>query len=81
MHDFSTDGYSYYPLIKDYKKTKLSEIFHTELQEFTYVYDFGDDWTHKITFEKILDETLHYPKLMAGKGQCPHKDCGGYMGV
>ncbi|MBI9066993.1 MAG: plasmid pRiA4b ORF-3 family protein [Salinivirgaceae bacterium] len=59
---------------------KLSYIFKTEKQKFTYIYDFGDDWVHTIVLEKILPELSLYPKLLAGKGHCPPEDCGGVWG-
>lgn len=63
------------------KKTKISDIFNTEGQTFTYIYDFGDNWVHKITLEKI-DETDNSPSatLLNGKGACPPEDCGGPWG-
>ncbi|HNQ59722.1 MAG TPA: plasmid pRiA4b ORF-3 family protein [Bacteroidales bacterium] len=59
-------------------KTKLTDIFNREGQIFTYIYDFGDDWVHKITLEKI--DKLHDSSsaiLLGGKGACPPEDCGG----
>lgn len=64
----------------DAEETELSEIFHSEKQKFTYIYDFGDDWVHQITLENILDEIHIFPQLVAGKGQCPPEDCGGAWG-
>lgn len=62
-------------------ETKLSEIFTVEKQTFTYIYDFGDNWHHKITLEKILsDETISIPQLIKGKGACLPEDCGGAQG-
>lgn len=58
----------------------LSEIFMTEKQKFTYIYDFGDTWEHMITLEKIEHENLIFPKIETGKGQCPPEDCGGPWG-
>jgi hypothetical protein len=62
------------------EETDLSEIFHSEKQKYTYIYDFGDDWIHQITLEKVLDEVHMFPELLAGKGQCPPEDCGGPWG-
>lgn len=64
----------------DADKTKLSEIFVKEGQKYTYIYDFGDDWIHKITLEKILAESSDKPICLAGKGKCPPEDCGGIWG-
>ena len=60
------------------KDLKLSDIFKTKEQTFTYIYDFGDDWKHKITLEEIDKKNISLkPKLIAGKGACPPEDCGG----
>ncbi|MFB6318958.1 plasmid pRiA4b ORF-3 family protein [Saccharicrinis sp. FJH54] len=70
--------------VYDAEKIKLSDIFVNEKQKFTYLYDFGDDWNHIITLEKILPETSMYPTLIKGQGMCPPEDCGGpwgYMGL
>jgi Plasmid pRiA4b ORF-3-like protein len=58
----------------------LSEIFKTEKQHFSYIYDFGDSWEHKITLEKIIEEPSIFPECTAGKGKCPPEDCGGIWG-
>lgn len=51
------------------------------LDKFVYVYDFGDDWIHDITLEKVDEEaTLEHPVCITGKGACPPEDCGGIYG-
>lgn len=45
-----------------------------------YVYDFGDDWTHDIALEKVLDQPSEHATCTAGKGACPEEDCGGIWG-
>jgi len=59
---------------------KLSDIFLTEKQKFTYIYDFGDDWNHQITLEKILEEKVLYARCIRASGACPPEDCGGPWG-
>ena len=76
--DDSDMGFDDEPLNAD--EVKLSDIFYTEKQKFNYIYDFGDNWEHTIVLEKILTEPTIYPKLIAGKGQCPPEDCGGIWG-
>ena len=91
LFQFSPKGYASHPLIGipdsefaadtlEAKKIKLSEIFRMPKQKFTYIYDFGDDWVHQITLEKITDEKLLRAKCLAGKGACPPEDCGGPWG-
>jgi len=47
-----------------------------------YVYDFGDNWEHELTLEKILpkEKGAKYPRCIAGKGACPPENCGGVYG-
>lgn len=48
---------------------------------FTYTYDFGDDWEHRVEVEKIMsDYSLNYPAVLKYKGNCPLEDSGGIYG-
>lgn len=66
----------------DFKKEEASETIidsylDTEIH-FTYVYDFGDDWQHLVTVEKILEDyDKNYPQVLKYKGETPYEDCGG----
>lgn len=92
LYQFSPTGYGSKPKIampdpegwdmpdKHAGKVKLDKIFNAEKQKYTYIYDFGDDWIHKITLEKILPDEIKYPVCLAGKGECPPEDCGGPWG-
>lgn len=92
LYQFSPQGYGSYPVIAilskdDWEKpdmnamkTKLNKIFSSENESFNYIYDFGDDWSHKIVLEKILPEKIISPVCLAGKGTCPPEDCGGSWG-
>ena len=61
---------------------KISEWFTEENKKAEYLYDFGDDWHHGVTLEKILsrEQKDKYPRCIAGKRACPHEDCGGVWG-
>jgi hypothetical protein len=52
------------------------------LKTFTYLYDFGDGWEHKIKVERILppDPQLHLPFCVVGANACPPDDVGGVPG-
>jgi hypothetical protein len=67
---------------------KLSRKYHlnklaSKGSVFTYTYDFGDDWEHKIT---VMDDNYQIGTfdgdfaLLAGKRACPPEDCGGEYG-
>lgn len=50
-------------------------------KKMVYIYDFGDDWTHDITLEKILSvEEEPKPICVDGFGSSPWEDCGGPWG-
>ncbi|MCW0213238.1 MAG: plasmid pRiA4b ORF-3 family protein [Pseudonocardia sp.] len=46
---------------------------------FGYRYDFGDDWAHRLTVEKIVaaEPGVRYPRCVSGSGACPPEDVGG----
>lgn len=92
LFQFSPKGYNSSPVISvpnsewdeepvsDSKKIKLSEVFNKPRQKFTYLYDFGDDWIHIITLEKITEENIIRGNCIDGQGACPPEDCGGAWG-
>lgn len=47
-----------------------------------YAYDFGDDWQHAVVHEGMerADDSLAYPRCVAGAQRCPPEDCGGVHG-
>ena len=49
---------------------------------FTYVYDYGDDWRHKVKVEKImtLDTPIDTGMCIGGENACPPEDVGGPPG-
>jgi hypothetical protein len=71
------DGYRERP--KDAAKTKVGPfIKQKKLKNFTYLYDFGDDWVHDITVERIDEEADASGAVnQGGRGTCPPEDCGG----
>ena len=68
--------------VVDAGSIKISKLLTNEKDKINYTYDYGDDWKHKITLEKILteDKNLTYPKCIKGKRACPPEDCGGVWG-
>ena len=92
LYQFSPNGYGSNPVIgipskDDWEqpemnsmKTRLNKVFTQEKQSFNYIYDFGDDWVHKIVLEKVVPEPIKSPVCLDGKGNCPPEDCGGPWG-
>jgi hypothetical protein len=66
--------------VTDSNTKKLKDVFTKEGKKYTYTYDFGDDWVHKITLEKIIDEKRTNATCIDGKGACPPENCGGVWG-
>lgn len=65
----------------DSAEEMMLEAYLDQEDRFTYVYDFGDDWRHAVTVEKILDDyDKNYPMVIKYKGDCPPEDCGGIYG-
>jgi len=63
-------------------KQNIADYFSMENRTASYVYDFGDNWEHKIQLEKILprEKGVKYPVCIKGKRACPPEDCGGIWG-
>jgi hypothetical protein len=61
---------------------EIAHYFSMKNRKADYTYDFGDDWQHGITLEKILPRVprLRYPVCVAGARACPPEDCGGVGG-
>lgn len=47
-----------------------------------YIYDFGDNWEHKILLEDVLlyESGIKYPQCPGGERACPPEDCHGSYG-
>jgi hypothetical protein len=58
------------------------EWTYTRPIQFLYVYDFGDDWRHRVTLETLIapDSTRPYPACIAGARAHPPEDVGGVSG-
>lgn len=60
----------------------LVDSFFRNYKWIRYIYDFGDDWRHKINIEKVdFDYTLREVTLLKFKGDNFEEDCGGVWGA
>ncbi|HHT87707.1 MAG TPA: hypothetical protein GX002_01660 [Clostridiales bacterium] len=64
----------------DSSRTYIDEYMEKQ-NLFTYTYDIGDKWTHRVTIENvIMDYPYNYPKVIKYKEDTPIEDCGGIYG-
>jgi len=89
LHQFEIDGQKY-EIPEDgvnpeagYKnefEVSLTSVC-SEGSEFLYIYDFGDNWQHKITITKMNSQSDSmfpaWPICTDGSRACPPEDCGG----
>lgn len=67
--------------LTDESTVTVGNLLHDTGDRMSYVYDFGDDWEHRITLEKIdsaAGESL--PRCIGGRGAGPAEDSGGTWG-
>lgn len=64
------------------KNVKLAALLGRGVEQFLYRYDFGDDWEHVITVERMAEPEagVAYPVLVDGARRAPPEDCGGPPG-
>ncbi|KXB07633.1 hypothetical protein AKJ51_00765 [candidate division MSBL1 archaeon SCGC-AAA382A20] len=76
------DGPMIGPPMKDESGARLRQIISNEGDRFSYEYDFGDSWEHRLEVEKILPakEAEETPVCLDGEMACPPEDCGGRFG-
>ena len=70
------------PHVKNGATTPLAAILTSGMTEFDYVYDFGDNWEHRIVVEQIAEAKTgaKYPRFLGSERRCPPEDCGGPPG-
>jgi hypothetical protein len=70
------------PHVKNGEITQLAAILASGTRKFLYVYDFGDNWEHRIIVEEISNTEADaiYPRFLGGERRCPPEDCGGPPG-
>lgn len=64
--------------VTDCRETQIGQYINEYRKKMVYTYDFGDNWQHEVTLEKVLDKpSPAIPQCVGGKGMCPPDDCGG----
>lgn len=89
LHEFEIGGGRYGTPDPDWGNDEVHNESRAKLfrlvgegDRLNYTYDFGDDWEHRITVEKIVppQDGTHYPACTAGRRACPPEDVGGPWG-
>ena len=64
------------------RSTLQGVLEETGKKSLTYIYDYGDNWEHRISLEGICEpvEGQLYPALVKAEGRCPPEDIGGFPG-
>jgi len=77
-HDVEQDGRSG-PCEAD---VQLSQVLTKAGEKMLYLYDFGNNWAHRVRLEKTVNWVNGAPlaRCLAGKRACPPEDCGGPSG-
>jgi hypothetical protein len=67
--------------VENEARVRLEEVAAAK-SKLTYWYDFGDDWWHDITVERVgpREAGVEYPRLLAGERSAPPEDVGGVGG-
>ncbi len=75
LEDFDTG-------ILETRKYKVTCKLLKKKQVFKFIYDFGDNWQHKIKVEDIFEPEIgvFYPRCIDGARACPQEDTGGPFG-
>ncbi|HEY5881583.1 MAG TPA: plasmid pRiA4b ORF-3 family protein [Nakamurella sp.] len=64
------------------RRVRIGQVAPAEGDTLRYVYDFGDDWNHRIVVEAVADAESEgrYPRCLNGRRSAPPEDCGGIWG-
>lgn len=67
---------------RDASNLRLAKIVERGIKDFTYTYDFGDDWRHSIVIENVIPAVpaMDYPRFIDGERRAPPEDVGGLPG-
>ena len=66
----------------DASKVRLRQVLTPNKTVIEYLYDFGDEWEHRLIVDQIRagEPGIEYPRYVAGEHVAPPEDCGGIPG-
>lgn len=66
---------------RDERTVRLSDLVERGVRQLCYLYDFGDDWRHRVEIGAVQDAQMGaLPALLGGARSAPPEDCGGLPG-
>lgn len=67
---------------RDAGNIRLGKLVERGITDFTYAYDFGDNWRHTVIIEAVTpaDPEKEYPCFVDGERRAPPEDVGGTSG-
>jgi len=89
LHEFEIAGRGYGIPDPDWDDQEIADEVKGKLfrlvkqgDRFGYLYDFGDNWAHHLSVDKVIpaERGVRYPRCIAGQGACPPEDVGGPWG-
>ncbi|MBA3742861.1 plasmid pRiA4b ORF-3 family protein [Sporichthya sp.] len=88
LHEFEIDAQRFAPPDEDNDEEVLDSTTATlglvagQNSDLSYLYDFGDGWSHTLIVEAVLapEPGGRYPRCLAGARPCPPEDVGGPHG-
>ena len=69
--------------VQDERRWTVDQLARATGGEALYVYDFGDEWRHRLVFEgaeRQRPDVTFAPLCLAGENACPPEDVGGPWG-
>ena len=69
------------PELVDETRVPLGTVLREPGDALLYMYDFGDDWRHRVELTAVRPpDGPPRPSVIGGRGACPPEDCGGVWG-
>jgi len=82
LHEFEIAGRGYGIPDPDWDDQEIADEVKGKLfrlvkqgDRFGYLYDFGDNWAHHLSVDKVIpaERGVRYPRCIAGQGACPRR--------
>jgi hypothetical protein len=78
----SSDDVLYDRTVYKASALRLATVLERGIRDFLYIYDFGDNWRHRISIAEVRqgDADIEYPRFVSGARRAPPEDVGSISG-